>query len=174
MYIYIYIHIYIYTYIYIWVITLRYRMVSRIDEENYSSPRVHGSFQVLSKLWDMDWCRVPRIPKWTNFWAKKCLQNEEKGWTLPPGKLTVGPWFYRHFLMEIGLPTQMTARVYVNLPEGNIKLCFFQEIQMLSMLLGLPWLTLQKPLANHSQVSPTLYSCKLLHSPIELSSYSMF
>ena len=72
IYTYIYTYIYIYIYIYIWVITLRYRMVSRIDEDNYSSPRVHGH----PKLWDMDWCWVPPIPKWAICWAKKCLQND--------------------------------------------------------------------------------------------------
>ena len=37
---------------------------------------------------------------------------------IPSGKLTVGPWKSPVFIEETSLPTPMTARVYVNLPEG--------------------------------------------------------
>ena len=39
-------------------------------------------------------------------------------YNLPSGKLTVGPWKSPIFIEETNLPTPMTARVYVNLPEG--------------------------------------------------------
>ena len=39
------------------------------------------------------------------------------------------------FLMETNLPTPMTARVYVNLPEGNI----FQNRSMVLCVLGILW-----------------------------------
>ena len=38
---------------------------------------------------------------------------------LPSGKLTCWPWFNSLVLMETNLPSPMTARVYVNLPQGN-------------------------------------------------------
>ena len=39
---------------------------------------------------------------------------------IPSGKLTVWPWKQPSFNGFTNLPTPMTARVYVNLPEGNI------------------------------------------------------
>jgi hypothetical protein len=47
-------------------------------------------------------------------------------WLLPSGKLTCWPWIHSLVLMETNLPTPFFARVYVNLPEGNVNLyvCF--------------------------------------------------
>ena len=62
------------------------------------------------------------------------------------------------FLMETSLPTPTTARVYVNLPEGNAKR-FFREIMMCSRVanLNLIWMIWMGPNINGSE-NPFDYS----------------
>ena len=90
----------------------------KIRHKNATSRNHHGQNMCHGR-----WVR----PKTSHRGVISQRVHAKHGWTddvwsmfYHSGKLTVGPWIHSLVLMETHLPTPMTARVYVNLPEGTI------------------------------------------------------